>query len=43
MKTNDRNTGQQTDVLLPSLVTDEDVASWLGVTPRTIWVWTRNG
>jgi predicted DNA-binding transcriptional regulator AlpA len=43
MKISDEHTGQQTVVLLPSLVTDDDVAVWLGVTPRTIWVWTRNG
>jgi predicted DNA-binding transcriptional regulator AlpA len=43
MKTISADTGQQTVVPLPSLVTDDDVAAWLGVTPRTIWVWTRNG
>lgn len=32
---------QSHDALLPRLVTDEQIAAWLGVTVRTVQIWTR--
>lgn len=28
---------------LPAVVTEKDVAAWLGVHPKTVWLWTRQG